>query len=152
MYGKPTSDLSPQDDILVEQVAPADINRWSDVYMDSRQVPKEARSNFLESHSILFAGPRWRLYLAFINSQPAAAGLMYLGKEGGSLAGAATLPNWRRRGCQSAILNRRISDAAEANYDLITSQPGPLASRRNMERQGMRLAYTKARWEQLRHE
>ena len=42
------------------------------------------------------------------------------------LAGAATLPDHRRRGVQSALLHVRLIDAANAGCDLavVTTQPG----------------------------
>lgn len=60
-------------------------------------------------------------------------------------AGAATAPAHRRRGVQSALLARRLTDAAVAGCDVavITPQPGS-TSQENAQRQGFALLYTRA--------
>jgi GNAT superfamily N-acetyltransferase len=61
-----------------------------------------------------------------------------------ALYGSATLPSFRRRGVQSALIARRLHDAALAGceYAVVSTQPGS-GSQRNMERRGFRVAYTK---------
>lgn len=62
-----------------------------------------------------------------------------------SLAGSATLPEYRRRGIQLDFLAQRLNDATTAGCDLafIGSMPGS-STERNAARLGFRLAYTKA--------
>jgi hypothetical protein len=61
-----------------------------------------------------------------------------------ALFGAATLPEYRRLGVQTAIIARRLHAAALAGCEfvVVSTQPGS-GSQRNMERRGFRLAYTK---------
>ena len=61
-----------------------------------------------------------------------------------ALFGAATLPEFRCRGVQSALIARRLHEAAAAGceYAVVSTNPGS-GSQRNMERRGFRLAYTK---------
>jgi len=61
-----------------------------------------------------------------------------------ALFGTATLPEFRRRGVQSALIARRLHEAALAGceYAVVCTRPGS-GSQRNMERRGFRLAYTK---------
>ena len=64
-----------------------------------------------------------------------------------TLAAAATLPAYRGMGVQRALLNKRIEKAVEQGAKYITSEAVfGSSSHRNMERQGMKLAYTKAIW------
>jgi GNAT superfamily N-acetyltransferase len=60
-------------------------------------------------------------------------------------AGAATAPEHRRRGIQSALLATRLADAVAAGCDVavITTQPGS-KSGQNAHRQGFDLLYTRA--------
>ena len=62
------------------------------------------------------------------------------------LFGASTLPNFRNRGVQTALLDSRISWAVERGCDLAVSiaQPGSV-SHRNIERAGFRVAYTRTK-------
>jgi hypothetical protein len=61
-----------------------------------------------------------------------------------ALYGTATLPEFRRRGAQSALIARRLYEAALAGceYAVVSTLPGS-GSQRNMERRGFRVAYTK---------
>ncbi len=62
-----------------------------------------------------------------------------------ALFGAATLPDFRCRGVQTALIACRLHEAAKADceYAVVSTHPGS-GSQRNMERRGFRLAYTKA--------
>ncbi|WNG93497.1 GNAT family N-acetyltransferase [Mycobacterium sp. ITM-2016-00318] len=61
------------------------------------------------------------------------------------LVGAATAPEHRRRGVQSALLATRLVDAARAGCDIavVTTAPGS-KSQQNVQRQGFHLLYTRA--------
>ena len=64
-----------------------------------------------------------------------------------SLAGGATLPEMRQRGCQSAMLQHRILVAAQAHCSLIMGHANVgSTSQNNMERLGLRIAYTEVSW------
>ena len=70
--------------------------------------------------------------------------------------GTATLPAFRNRGVQSALIERGLHEAALAGceYAVVSTQPAS-GSQRNMERRGFRLAYTKLvmmrEWPELAH-
>ena len=59
--------------------------------------------------------------------------------------GTATLPEYRGRGVQTALIAQRLHEAALAGceYAVVSTMPGS-GSQRNMERRGFRVAYTKA--------
>jgi GNAT superfamily N-acetyltransferase len=61
------------------------------------------------------------------------------------LCGAATLPAFRRRGVQSALLHARLAQARQAGCDLavVTTQPGS-KSQENVQRAGFELLYVRA--------
>lgn len=61
-----------------------------------------------------------------------------------ALFGTATLPEFRGRGVQSALIAIRLHEAAKAGceYAVVSTNPGS-GSQRNMERRGFRVAYTK---------
>ena len=58
--------------------------------------------------------------------------------------GTATLPEYRGRGVQTALIAQRLHEAALAGceYAVVSTNPGS-GSQRNMERRGFRVAYTK---------
>lgn len=77
-----------------------------------------------------------------------AAGAICLFDGVAVLAGACTMPQWRRQGAQLALLETRLRFAAERGSDLamMAAAPGS-ASQRNSERQGFRVAYTRTKWQ-----
>lgn len=86
-----------------------------------------------------------RRYLA--RRTGAVAGGASLRMSGGvaQLTGAATLPEHRRHGVQSALLSARLAEAARGGCDIavITTQPGS-KSQQNTQRLGFALLYTRA--------
>lgn len=93
----------------------------------------------------LWRRPEWRVYLALVDGKPAAMATLHTADGVGCLESACTLPEFRGRGAQSALIRRRIADAAAAGCDLIVSQTGNgTVSQNNMERCGLRIAYSKA--------
>lgn len=91
--------------------------------------------------------PNGPCFLAEKDGQPIAAGAMGLFKGVALLAGACTIPKWRGRGAQRALLAHRLRYGAEHGCDLamIVTAPGS-ASQRNAEREGFRIAYTRLKW------
>jgi len=64
-----------------------------------------------------------------------------------ALAGASTLPDYRKRGAHGALLDYRLRFAARCGCELATimTLPGS-ASQRNAERHGFQVAYTRTKW------
>lgn len=87
-------------------------------------------------------------FLAELDGRPIAAGAVAVHEGVALLAGASTIPEWRRRGAQRALLAARLDYAAQAGCELamICAAPGS-ESQRNAERQGFRIAYTRLKWE-----
>jgi len=85
-------------------------------------------------------------FFAFVDGQVAGGGAVSAYEKVGGLFGASTLPAFRRRGVQRALLEARMKWAVAQGCDLIVSiaQNGS-ASHRNMERLGFRIAYTRTK-------
>jgi len=89
----------------------------------------------------------WRHYFVFDGDRPVAAAALYVEGDIAWAGFGGTLPDDRRRGAQSALLARRISDAHEAGATWITcwttaeSPERPNQSLRNMKRLGFELTY-----------
>jgi GNAT superfamily N-acetyltransferase len=85
-------------------------------------------------------------YLAFVDGEIAGGAAVSAQHGVCGLFGASTLPAFRRRGVQSALLATRLAWAREKGCDLAVSitQPGSI-SHRNIERSGFRVAYTRTK-------
>jgi GNAT superfamily N-acetyltransferase len=84
-------------------------------------------------------------YLARVDGAVAGGAAMRIDESVALLAGAATLPEFRRRGVQRALLEARLADAARAGCELavVVTQPGS-TSQANVQRQGFHLLYARA--------
>ncbi|KAE9377027.1 hypothetical protein N431DRAFT_436268 [Stipitochalara longipes BDJ] len=93
--------------------------------------------------------PDTRLYIASVDGKVAGSSAMALieTSRGGvaNLYIFSTLPDFRGRGIQAALLKAGLADARKAGYELasIGARPGNGGSCRNIERAGFSLAYTK---------
>jgi len=96
---------------------------------------------------VLIEHPRFHCYLAFVDGHPAALGILHVANGVGSMANGLTVPSMRGRGCQTALLYRRIAEAARAECDLLASQCMPgVTSQNNQLRVGFQIAGSKAWW------
>jgi GNAT superfamily N-acetyltransferase len=86
-------------------------------------------------------------FLAELDSEPIATGVLCIGGGIAYLGGACTVPEARKQGAQNALLARRLQYALDQGCDLamVCTQPGS-ASQRNAERNGFRIAYTRIKW------
>jgi hypothetical protein len=126
---------------------PAAMEDYLDAYVAGWGFPEKDHAQFKANVRPWLGQPGWSLYLARVDGRPAAAATLYLHNGVGYLADATTAPPFRGRGLQTALLRRRVSDAARAGADLVFSGAEPFsASHRNMERIGLRLQFMRAKW------
>jgi hypothetical protein len=98
----------------------------------------------------------WRCYLALVDGEPQACAAMLLDGEVAELGVMATLEGGRRRGCQLALLARRIADAAAAGARTLFVETGarvpgrPSTSYANVLRAGFEEAYVVSGWTDAR--
>jgi GNAT superfamily N-acetyltransferase len=88
--------------------------------------------------------PSTLTYAATLAGQLAAAGSVHLGDRVAALMGVSTLPAFRRRGIQQALILQRLTAARDHGCLLatISSRPG-IPTERNAMRLGFTMAYTK---------
>ena len=86
-------------------------------------------------------------FVAELDGHPIATGVLAMSNGVALLAGAATVPEYRRQGAQLALLDARLRFAVSESCDLamMCAAPGS-ASQRNAERHGFRIAYTRIKW------
>ncbi|HEV2790092.1 MAG TPA: GNAT family N-acetyltransferase [Solirubrobacterales bacterium] len=98
----------------------------------------------------------WRCYVARVEGEAQACAAMLIDDGIAELGVAATLEGARGRGCQTALLHRRIRDAAEAGCHTLFVETGervpdrPSASYRNILRAGFEEAYLRPNWQRPR--
>jgi GNAT superfamily N-acetyltransferase len=86
-------------------------------------------------------------FLAEIEGQPGAAASLCIHQGVALFAGAATVPEMRRRGLQGALLRERMRYAFDHGCDLaVMVAAAGSDSQRNAERNGFQVAYTRIKW------
>lgn len=102
--------------------------------------------------SAIVGAPGWRCFVAFAGDEPAACGALYADGDHGWLGIAATLPQFRRRGAQGALLAARIEAGRADGVRRFVTETGervegrPDQSYRNILRAGFREAYLRPNW------
>jgi GNAT superfamily N-acetyltransferase len=95
---------------------------------------------------------RWRCYVAKIDGEAQGCAAMLIEEGIAEFGVAATLAGARGRGCQTALLHRRICNAAEAGCRTLFVETGervpdrPSASYRNILKAGFEEAYLRPNW------
>ena len=81
--------------------------------------------------------PGWYHYVVHFDGEPGSASVLYVTEGVAQLFVATTMPDYRGRGAQQALIQRRLADGLAAGCDLATSQTViDNASPRNMARHG----------------
>jgi GNAT superfamily N-acetyltransferase len=134
---RPSDDRATWLDVVVDGFAHPDIEGVP----SHEEFPREIVEKVIRDIEQAGATP----YLAYRDGVVAGGGSMRISEGVAQLTGAATAPAHRRRGVQTALLSRRLADAARAGCDIavVTTQPGS-KSQQNVQRRGFHLLYTRA--------
>ncbi|HWC49814.1 MAG TPA: GNAT family N-acetyltransferase [Solirubrobacterales bacterium] len=98
----------------------------------------------------------WRCYVARVEGKAQACAAMLIEDRIAEFGIAATLEEARGHGCQTALLHRRILDAAEAGCHTLFVETGervpdrPSGSYRNILKAGFEEAYVRPNWQRRR--
>ncbi len=130
--------------VRVRAVGPDEAERFGALMAEGHEVPAEARAEAARDFAT-WTTRGWRLSIAEVDGEPAAGGVLVVDGETAFLANAATLPRWRGRGAQTALIRHRIEAARAAGCRRV----GGLAlfgsgSQRNLERAGLALCHTQS--------
>ncbi|SDR96027.1 hypothetical protein SAMN05444162_0430 [Paenibacillaceae bacterium GAS479] len=97
------------------------------------------------NNEMLMDCPGWSYWIGELSGEPAAVGVMHMKGELANLTFAGTLPEFRGRGIQQAIIQARLMEAKAQGCRLAASQCAPYSgSMRNMQRVGMSLAFIRS--------
>jgi len=134
-------------DISVRLINNDEEDLWAQTAADGWDEYPELRDFLLELGKVN-AQSESLSFLAELQGKAIAAGALALNDDVALLAGASTIPQFRRNGAQLALLEDRLRYGANKGCTtaMIAARPGS-ASQRNAERHGFRIAYTRIKWE-----
>lgn len=148
------ADPRPADSVVVEPMREDEVEAFLEAsivgfqHPDDKGIPADAlppREAMEAAMRPFMFTPGFRRYCARIGGALAGVASMRIDSGVLQLCGAATRPEFRRRGVQGSLLRRRLADGLQAGCDVavMTTQPGS-TSQQNGHRQGFALLYTRA--------
>jgi GNAT superfamily N-acetyltransferase len=133
--------------VTIRRGTTAEAGVFSDLLTSSFFEKETPPPDFADMLAPLFHFPEALTFLATVDGVPvaAAAGRIIPEHRVFALFGAGTLPQFRGRGIQTALLRTRMKAAAEAGCELVVVVTrGGTTSERNCIRLGFQTAYSKA--------
>jgi len=134
--------------VTVEKVGPGQMDLWTLTVAQGFSEQAAISQELLETMRAFSAGPHVECYLARVDGAVAGGATLWLREGIAGLFGASTLPAFRNRGVQTALMYMRLARAAAAGCQLAAclAQPGSI-SQRNVLRQGFSVLYTRVKFE-----
>ncbi|WP_099520262.1 GNAT family N-acetyltransferase [Paenibacillus sp. BIHB 4019] len=136
--------------IVVRRLSEHEVELYAELHALGSGLPISGKNHIADNNRMLFSREGWQFYAAEIDHIAVGVGVVHIHEQIASLTFAATLPEYRMRGVQAALIAARLRAAAQAGCSLIVGQAAYCSSsQRNMERAGMRLCYTRSTWSRL---
>ena len=134
-------------EVRVRVIDPSEASRWA-ALAAAGWGEQPALGDFMRDFGRVSASARGAVsFVAEIGGEPIATAMLALRGDVAVLAGASTIPAFRNRGAQNALLAARLAYAAERGCEIATMGAAPgSTSQVNAERNGFRVAYTRVKW------
>lgn len=137
----------PAPGLTTRRIEAHELSTWADVSAAGWGESPEL-ADFMRSFGVITGGSRGvSCFVAELDGTMIGTGAMAVHDGVALLAGASTIPAWRGRGAQGALLQARLAYARQLGCDLAMMGAAPgSTSQANAERQGFRIAYTRIKW------
>lgn len=144
------SDLEHSDagNIQVRPVDESEIDIWSDTIAAGWASEGKELADFIRAFGNIAAQATGsHPFVAEMDGRPVAAGGLQIYDDVCILAGASTVPEFRRNGAQNALLAARLRFASEkgCRFAMMCALPGS-QSQKNAQKNGFHIAYTRTKW------
>jgi GNAT superfamily N-acetyltransferase len=148
LYAPSDARVPPPASALLVRESPLDeLDRYLELWARGFALPEFLWPDVLRIRRAWFSLPEFQRYVALADGEPVACAGLWQHGDVAYLCMAATLPEARGRGAQSALIARRWRDARDRGAKLVVTQTAfGGTSQNNMERAGMRLAYVFGVW------
>ncbi len=134
----------PPAGIEIRAARPEEADVWSETVAAGFAGEDEVAPELIGVARPLFSLASGTPFIALVDGYAAGGGILTLRDGLAGLFGTSTLPAFRNRGVQTALIRARLARAATAGALLAVCYTLPgTASQRNVERLGFRVAYTK---------
>jgi GNAT superfamily N-acetyltransferase len=143
-----SEELPATDGVDIRRAGREELDLWTLTVAQGFAEHFPVTQELLDVMKMFSMGKGTECYLARIDGRVVGGATVAIRGNIAGLFGASTLPEFRKRGVQTALLHTRLRRAAETGCDLAVSlaQPGS-ASNRNIARQGFQTLYTRVKFE-----
>ncbi|WP_248912536.1 hypothetical protein [Paenibacillus macquariensis] len=132
--------ITQKEEIHIRELQEDEFDIYAEIHCLGTGLSLEGKSYVAANNKVLYARRGWKYYIGFYNNIPAAVAVMYMEDNVASLTFATTLPDYRNKGFQTYLLQRRINDAYKNACKLVVSQSSYCSSSHgDMERAGMKI-------------
>ncbi|MGB9402608.1 MAG: GNAT family N-acetyltransferase [Candidatus Acidiferrales bacterium] len=133
--------------VRIRQIETGEAHRWSETVATGFAEHFAVTPELVQIMEMFALRKSARCYFASIDGDVAGGAALAIHEGVAGFFGASTVPAFRRRGVQTALLSVRMADAAAAGCDVAMSIAQlNSGSHRNIERQGFRVAYTRVKF------
>jgi GNAT superfamily N-acetyltransferase len=138
----------PPDGVTIERIGKEHTDLWTLTVSQGFSEHFPVTQEVLDVMKMFAHGSNVECYLARVDGAVAGGATLALREGVAGLFGASTLPAFRNRGVQTALLKQRLARAAEQNCDLAVCLAAPgSSSQRNVVRLGFSVLYTRVKFE-----
>ncbi|TYS58445.1 GNAT family N-acetyltransferase [Sutcliffiella horikoshii] len=136
--------------VQIEKISLEDFDIFGELYTSGFGMPVAFKDYVTANNKVLAESKPWTFYLASVGGEPAGIGVLYVKNDVATLAASATVPEFRNKGVQTALIQKRMQHAVDEGCRYLVGQAAfGSVSQKNMERAGLKIAYTNAVWEKL---
>ena len=147
VYGGTGGDVVEESGIETEVVERERIDDFVDLWVEAMVGNRPLTAERMQPYKITLKEKDWHCCVAKLDGKAVSSGAIYCNGDVAYLALVSTLPEYRNRGCQKALLLRGINACADLGCDLIVSGAAAgSVSLYNMHKVGMRTAFNKIVW------
>jgi GNAT superfamily N-acetyltransferase len=141
---------SPVVEALVQVGKQSDLAQLAELLIAAYGYTGEEAAAWRAFASYGYRAPGFVAFLATLDNQPAAAGILHLDNDSALVDGAATLPVYRGRGLQKALLAARLlhAKAQGALHAFSRTSLGSI-SQANLQKMGMQVLTQSTAWRRI---
>jgi GNAT superfamily N-acetyltransferase len=137
----------PAAPVEVRPINSDEVDLWARTVLHGFAEQIAVTDEMFETLSCFACNPASAYFIAQIGGVPAGGGAVCIHERVGVVNGASTLPQFRGRGVQRALLLARLRYAVEQGCDLAMTNTAPgSGSQRNVERLGFRVAHSRTKF------
>lgn len=142
------SEERPTSQITTRVISPDEVDTWARTSANGWATEHEGLAEFMLGFGRISAQCNGSFpYLAELDGEPVATGMLFIHDDVAMLAGASTVPAGRNKGAQNALLNARLTFALQKGCTLAAMGASPGSqSQKNAQKNGFQIAYTRIKW------